>query len=71
MFCVLQCLNLYTFCVIHFYKGQSYYHYLLQIPFVICYIVFTHAVIPVNAFVEFLYFLYASSDCTLKIVHQN
>ena len=45
-----------TFCVIHFHKGQSYYHYLLQIPFVIFYIIFF-----LHQFVSVVYFLYTSS----------
>ena len=53
-----QCLNLNTFCVKHFHTGQhSYYHYLLQIPFVICYI---YIYIFLHQFVSVVYFLYTS-----------
>ena len=43
---------------------QSCCHYLLQISFIICCVLFSHPFIPVNAFL--VYFLYASSDCTMK-----
>ena len=51
-----------TFCVIHFHKGQSYYHYLLQIPFVIFYIIF---------FYISLYLLYTFCTHLLTAVYKK
>ena len=51
---------------------QSCCHYLLQISFIICCVLFFHILLFLLMHsLNVAYFLYASSDCTMKPVHQN